>query len=236
MPKLFNAKQIAERSLRKIGAYSINDDAADPEELQETLYWLDLNLAEKIGSLPVFIKIPSDPLSISLDADTASYDLETKLGNNMPDDGIAIPVEAYVRDSSGFDVPIKMLRRKEFDDVEDKDATGKPWAIYLDRTKTPTLHIIGVPTDASYTLYLDVQTYQADLTGMSGTKAHGFKAEWQKWMILATAADIGDGPVRKLPDSQVDRIKRDRNDSWNMLETWSNREHQGVRRTRAWGA
>ena len=40
MSKLWKASGICERALRKIGAFSVNDTAADPEELAEALYWL----------------------------------------------------------------------------------------------------------------------------------------------------------------------------------------------------
>ena len=89
MSKLWKASGICERALRKIGAFSVNDTAADPEELSEALYWLDLAVAELAGTEQCQWLIPTT-LSIALTANTPSYDLSTALGTGNPTDGAGI--------------------------------------------------------------------------------------------------------------------------------------------------
>lgn len=240
MSKLWKASGIAERALRKIGAMSINDTAADHEELSEALYWMDLAVAEFAGSERCQWLIPAT-LSKALSADTASYDLSDFLGTSNPTDGVLFPVSAWIRNSSGEDAEIQILRRTEYEAITDKDQSGEPCSIYIDRLNADqNLYVWPVPSDATYTLRLVCQTYAPNL--LSGTPneggnvAHGFSAEWQRWLVLQTAADIGSGPVRRLPSQEVSDMRQQAEISRSRLLTYSNTEKPSQpRRTRAFG-
>ena len=241
MSKLWKAAGICERALRKIGAFSVNDTAADPEELAEALYWLDLAVAELAGTEQCQWLIPTT-LSIALTANTPSYDLSTALGTANPTDGVLFPIEAWIRDSSGNDTPIDIIRRRDFEDIEDKDKSGIPDRIYIDRlNEDQNIFIYPVVDETGYSIRLLCQTYAANLGGTgqtaTGNIAHGFSAEWQKWMVLQNSADIGSGPVRRLPVSETDRIRAEAGQSLAKLMAYSNREKVSQpRRTRAFGA
>ena len=240
MSKLWKASGICERALRKIGAFSVNDTAADPEELAEALYWLDLAVAELAGTEQCQWLIPTT-LSIALAANTASYDLSTALGTANPTDGVLFPIEAWIRDSNGLDTPIDIIRRRDFEDIEDKDKAGVTDRIYIDRlNEDQNIFIYPVVDETGYSIRLLCQTYAANLGGTgltaTGNIAHGFSAEWQKWMVLQNAADIGSGPVRRLPISETDRIRAEAGTSLTKLMAHSNREKVSQpRRTRAHG-
>ena len=240
MSKLWKASGICERALRKIGAFSVNDTAADPEELAEALYWLDLAVAELAGTEQCQWLIPTT-LSIALTANTPSYDLSTALGTANPTDGVLFPIEAWIRDSNGLDTPIDIIRRRDFEDIEDKDRAGVTDRIYIDRlNEDQNIFIYPVVDETGYSIRLLCQTYAANLGGTgltaTGNIAHGFSAEWQKWMVLQNAADIGSGPVRRLPISETDRIRAEAGTSLTKLMAHSNREKVSQpRRTRAHG-
>ena len=240
MSKLWKASGICERALRKIGAFSVNDTAADPEELAEALYWLDLAVAELAGTEQCQWLIPTT-LSIALAANTPSYDLSTALGTANPTDGVLFPIEAWIRDSNGLDTPIDIIRRRDFEDIEDKDKAGVTDRIYIDRlNEDQNIFIYPVVDETGYSIRLLCQTYAANLGGTgltaTGNIAHGFSAEWQKWMVLQNAADIGSGPVRRLPISETDRIRAEAGTSLTKLMAHSNREKVSQpRRTRAHG-
>jgi hypothetical protein len=74
-------------SLRLIGAFSINDGAADDEHVQEALYWLDMQQAELAGKVQCFW-LMTETLSFDLTAGTASYDLKEALDEDWPAEGI----------------------------------------------------------------------------------------------------------------------------------------------------
>ena len=241
MSKLWKASGICERALRKIGAFSVNDTAADPEELSEALYWLDLAVAELAGTEQCQWLIPTT-LSIALTANTPSYDLSTALGQANPTDGVLFPIEAWLRNSNGEDEPLEIIRRKEYEDIADKDAVGAPTRIYIDRLGADqNLFVHPVPDATGYTIRLVCQTYAPNLVGATpnagGNVGHGFSAEWQKWMVNQNAADIGSGPVRRLPPSEINDMRTQAEASRARLMAYSNREKVSQpRRTRAFGA
>lgn len=241
MSKLWKASGICERALRKIGAFSVNDTAADPEELAEALYWLDLAVAELAGTEQCQWLIPTT-LSIALTANTANYDLSDALGTANPTDGVLFPIEAWLRDSDGLDTPIDIIRRRDFEDIEDKDKAGVTDRIYIDRlNEDQNIFIYPVVDESGYSIRLLCQTYAPNM--LSGTPegggniAHGFSAEWQRWLILQNAADIGSGPVRRLPPGEINDIRQQAAISRAALMAYSNREKVSQpRRTRAHGA
>ncbi len=241
MSKLWKASGICERSLRKIGAFSVNDTAADPEELSEALYWLDLAVAELAGTEQCQWLIPTT-LSIALTANTPSYDLSTALGTGNPTDGVLFPIEAWIRDSSGNDTPIDIIRRRDFEDIEDKDKSGVTDRIYIDRLNDDqNIYVYPVVDETGYSIRLLCQTYAPNLLGGTpsegGNVRHGFSTEWQRFLILQNAADIGSGPVRRLPASEIADIRQQAEMSRSRLMTYSNREKVSQpRRTRAYGA
>lgn len=242
MSKVWKVSGICERALRKIGAYSINDSAADPEELAEAVYWLDLAVAELAGTSHCVWLVPTT-LTIPLSADTATYDLSDVLGDDYPTDGILFPIEAYVRDDDDNDTPIEIVRRRDYEEITDKATSGKPDRIYIDRlADDQNISVYPVPTDTSYSIRLVAQTYAPDFVGsnlraVNGNVAHGLSAEWQRWMILQNAADIGSGPVRRLPPGEISEIRRDAEISKARLLAYSNDEKDSMpRRTRAYGA
>lgn len=239
MSALYTAKQIAERALRKIGAYSINDSAADPAELEESLYWLDMAVGHLVETSRPKWLLPNT-ITKALTANQQTYTLATLLGSDNPTDGVLYVTGVSLRDSSGNDTPLDMLTKAKWDEITDKDQTGTPEAVYIDRLKTLTLKVVPVPTVSTFSILLDVQTYAPDLTASNGKVRHGFSNGWQLWQVLALAAQIGDGPVRKLPVAEVDRIINKSNSVLNDLLNYANREMRDrdktSRRTAAWGA
>lgn len=241
MSKVWKVSGICERALRKIGAFSINDSAADPEELAEAVYWLDLAVAELAGTGHCVWLVPST-LTIPLVANTKTYDLSDVLASAYPEDGILFPIEAYVRDSNDRDVPVEIIRRADYEAIEDKAQSGKPDRIYIDRLAADqNISVFPVPEDTSYSIRLVAQTYAPDFVGnnlrsSNGNIAHGLSAEWQRWMILQNAADIGSGPVRRLPPGEISEIRGAAEVARQRLMAYSNDEKDSMpRRTRAHG-
>lgn len=232
MSILLTAREISEKALRKAGVLSINDDAAEGPELAETLGWLDLIVAELAGTERCFFFIP-DTLSIPLSADTPSYDLDGTLGADGPADGIQFPIFATIAtiDNNGSETPIEIVRRRQYEELAKKATTGTPDRIFIDRLNDPKMFVYPVPgTGASgLAIKLVVQTFAPQYRlSQSGNKATGLRAAWQLWAITKLAAEIGDGPVRRLPKSEVDSFRRDAEVSLNRLTAFENREHNSM--------
>lgn len=237
MSLLLSARSIAERALRKIRAFSIADTAADPAELSEALSWLDMIAASLAGSNKLFWLVKTDVV-VALTADTASYDLETLLGADLPADGVLFVTHAAWRDSSGIDTPIPIKTRTEYEEITDKDQTGNPWAIYIDRLESMTLYVLGVPSASGNSLVLTLYSYPKTMNLRNGADDTGFAAEWNLFLVKSLAAEIGDGPVRKLDRNDIASWKKEADIHMKALNGFTNREQRGprARRTRAWGA
>jgi hypothetical protein len=239
MATRLKVRGIAERALRKIGAFAINDTAADPAELAETLYWMDMVVAELAGTERCQWLIPAT-LEIPLTTDTFEYPL-TNAGADYPDDGVLFVCMATIRDANGQDTEIEMQSRASREAIGIKTTGGVPTHVHVDRlVDTPTAFVYPVPQDDTLTLRLICQIMSPNLVGAGssrlGNKDHGLPMEWQKWLVNATAAEIGSGPVRRLPKTEVDDIRASAAASKSALMAYSNREKQLLRRTVAWDA
>lgn len=242
MPRLFSARELAESALRKIGAFSINDTAADAAEMSEALKWLDLSVGELTSTFECWWLI-EQTITFDLAADTASYVLSSVAGASYPANGIQFVKSAWLRDASGTDSELRMISREEYEAIEDKDASGEPTAIYIDRLRDHAdrnIFVHPVPTTADFEVRIVAQNYAEDQIGQgstgSGRRDHGWPTEWQRFLIYMTAAEIGDGPVRRLPMNEVASFRAVAGAAKAALEPYANRETRGVRRTSPWGA
>ncbi|MRR49370.1 MAG: hypothetical protein EG825_00405 [Rhodocyclaceae bacterium] len=238
MAMRLSAKEAAERALRRIGAFSINDVSADPAELEEALIWMDMNVSELAGTEQC-LWLVDDTIDLPLTADTQTYDLD-EAGSDYPSDGLVSVVSVWIRDSSGNDEEVEMIRRNQWESIVDKDASGTPDKAYIDRTvDVPTISIYPVPSDSTYTLRIVVRKFAVSMLGSGTSKPgkldHNLPIEWQKWLVLSTAAEIGAGPVRRLPTGEVQEIRAGAESSKAKLIARANVETTSKRRTAAWG-
>ena len=226
MSVMLSAKEICERALRKIGAFPINDTAADGEELAEALSWLDLTVAEQAGSTRCFWLVPAT-LSVSLTADTAEYDLITVLASSAPDDGLQFPVSATVKDDNGNETPLKLVTRTEYEEITDKTVSGTPELIWIDRLENPTMKtypVLGTGL-TGWSIELVVQTFAPDFHKTTGSKSTGLRAAWQKWAVYELSAVLGDGTIRRLPDREITMFEKRAKEGKDALEAYENRQH-----------
>ena len=201
--------QICERALRKIGAYPIADSAADPEAMAETTYWLDMVVGHLSGSMRCFWLVPAT-ISVNLTTGQGVYDFADLLGQSNPDESAQFLIWATVT-SGGSDIPVKILRRREYDEIADKTSTGVPKTIYVDRlVENQRVYVHPVPgAGETIKLNLTIQRFNRDLLQAKPAKLHGLRSTWNLWLVTALAAEIGDGPVRRVPDGEL-RAMRDR--------------------------
>ena len=236
MSSLLSASEVCETALEKIGSYSINDTAADGEEMKRAAKWLDLVVGEMTETERCTWLI-EDTITVPLVGGQATYNLANALGASYPPDGVMFITSVWVTDGTS-DQPTEMKRRASYEELTVKSSTGKPKLIYIDRLSDKdrqSFTVYPVPVDDAHSLKMVLQKHAPDLRNDVGKKAHGFHNGWQKWLVLATAAEIGDGPVRRLPSTEVDRIRRDAQMSFDKLQASANRENVAPRRVRAWG-
>ena len=237
MSALLTSKQVCERALRMIGAYPLADSAARPEELNEALFWLDLQVAHLSGATRCFWLVPAT-ISISLTGGTQSYALPTVLGANYPGDDIQFPIKAMLDDGSNRE-PLEIVTREKFEAFGDPDESGDPKYIWIDRlvpsTSSPTLKtfpILGTGV-TGYSIKLVVQTFGEQIAPVGvtagagiGNYAHGLKASWQLWCVNELAANIGSGAVRALASTRVTEYRKEAARKLLELTAFENRQHE----------
>jgi hypothetical protein len=231
MASLFTAKGIVEQALRKIGAYAINDTAPDDEHVRIGLEGLDLIMAEQAGSTRCWWLVHAD-VSVALDtADQRTYDLTGAVAAVTDGDAFQFPVSAALVDEAGDRTPLRLLRADEYDAVTDKAESGSPCAVYIDRL-AGEMHVYPVPSVATYSVALTVQTESAALiqdnrvTGVQASDArHGLRASWQMWAVYRLAAWLGDGTIRRCSPNEVAGFLKLAEWSERRLLAFENREH-----------
>lgn len=230
MSRLLTPNEVCERSLRKIGTFPITDTGADPEEMKEARFWLDMMIAHQVGTNSVFWLVPQT-LTLTLVAGQQEY---TVKGNAAPAsataDGIEFVTDAWLVDSDGNRTPLRLVTRSEWESLPDRQRDGAPEVIYLDRLldgpKLRTSPVIASDETDTFTIELVLQTYSQDFTRDNGREAMKMRAAWNLWCVTNLSYYIGSGPVRRLPKGETDDMKRDADKLWKDLFAFENREHE----------
>lgn len=228
---LLSAAEVCERALRKVGAFSINDEAADPDELDEALRWLDMIVAEITGTRRCYWLTPAT-VTFDWPAAEESVVLADQMGADYPPTGILFPVRAWsVNVTSGLrEAEIELCRRKTYEAKSDLTTAGSPEILFIDRlVENQRAYVWPVPsTDDLYQIALEFQTYSRSVLGeqggeQAGDVPTGFDQTWQLWMVTRLAAEIGDGPVKRLESSTI-RDWRALSDGYLSALLYHNRE------------
>ena len=238
MSRLFNVRETAEHALRKIGAYTTADAGVDGHVLNIAVEAIDIVMSHYLSTNNFWFLVPAT-FSVSLTASTQSYDLETTLGSDWPDDGLIFPLNAVLVYDGNYE-PLTIIRRDQFDEL-DLDESGTPDRVYFDRSDPSTVTMRTWPTLGAgvtgYSVNLTAQKFAKQVSGthVNPIQATGLPSAWNMWLIYQTAAFIGDGTIRRLSTNDI----KDFRDQAEMLKTdlegFANREHESNPICEPWG-
>lgn len=232
MSRRLKANQLAERALRLIRAFAINDEQADAEELLETLYWMDMAVAYRTGTEKCHW-LQTETVAMVLAEGQTQYDLADELGTAWPSTGIAWVTAAYYSsDTSGTippnQDPMDFLTRRQYEERKTGNFSNPPSELYIDRqTENEQVFLLTPPSSVPGTIYFVLQKLAKDLVvnpTNPGNLDHGFHQPWQLWITLETALYIGSGPVRKLPVQEIEAMRAQANDMWEKLNARNDKE------------
>lgn len=223
----FSAYRIAEKALRKIGAFPVTDSAADPMEMREALDWLTIIMAEFAGKARVFWLVP-ETVIIPLTATVASYNIKTA-ATNYPELGVQFPIEAFLEDDAGNRSPIEIVQRSVYENVCNIDDPGPVDIVYIDRLYPPTLYTYPVLADTSksYFVKLTVQTFAPDFQGNTD-RSTSLRSAWQNWCIYKLALALGDGSITRVADTELAGFAAQAASSYRDLFAYEQREHEST--------
>ena len=232
MSKLLSPRDIATEALRMVREVAPHETGVEGVKLDTALLWLDMAVGELAGSMTCWWLV-DETLSITLTADTVTYTLSDETG--YPTDGIQFFRQVQLADSSGREKPLTIIGRQEYDVIADKDLSGIPSKVYVERDSDPKLSTYKTVGVTGYSLKLNYQKYAADLTAGHGTtNAHGLENAWNRWAIFATAHDIGMGVTRPLPRWKLREIRGERELARTRLSAFQNREKRRPARSKAY--
>jgi hypothetical protein len=223
-------REICERALRKIGAFAIRDTGADSDELEEARFWLDM-LVGHVSARRRYWWLAETAAVLALTPGVRTYTLDgSTLGQDAP--AVAFPISAFAIDPlSGRDGEIDIYRRRDYDALTDKDLrTGPPEGIYIDRLAAPTLTVYPLPPAATeggppWRIRLVYQQFTDDVTvGEAERRIRDVRSTWNLFLVTALAAQIGDGPIRKLPQDEVRGMRNDANQLLSDLDAFDAHE------------
>lgn len=205
MSRLLTVNEVCERALRKIGEFPINDTAAPGPQMDEARWWLDMVVGHIAATKRRWWLVPSTA-AITLTPGTVEYPVASALGEAR---GILHIISAWrvsLTDPSDRE-EVAILRRREWEERTGAGTTGIPESVYVDRTDTPTIRLHPTPAaPIQHRLEVVYHRFAPDLTPRSGrshTPMEGLRQSWNLALVHALAAEIGNGPVRKLPGDEV---------------------------------
>ncbi len=239
----FFAREICELSLGQIGDYSPKDEGAEQFSMQRALKHLDMIISELAGS-DLNWWLMEETYRFSWPADTRTERLADVMRDAYPTQGIIMPWKAQLLDEDGRLVDeLPIVRRDVYDSVTDKDDVGQPELLYFDRlAMEATVSVYRVPDVDTWQIDLTAQTYARSVLGtqsqtdQAGNLQTGFAPEWRRYLVNQLAADIGNGPVRRVALATVKDWRAVAEDCLGKLQAWSNREKKSTpSRTAPWG-
>lgn len=214
-----SANDIATEALRVIGELSPRDTTARTNVLEIALRWLDIEVGHLCGTNPIDWMVP-ETVEIELTAGAVEYELGVDdTPSSRVDDGVEFLIQVMVVNTDGSRDPVEIISFTEYEALSDHGQQGTPTKLAFNR-RTNKVYIdmvpaaldptdVDAPTATGVTIEMVVQTFAPQHFSERAAKQFSLQQAWQKWAILATAYAIGRGPVRRLPQSEHEEIKRD---------------------------
>lgn len=203
-----SAKTVAENALRTIGAFPASQSQADPGELRITLQWLEMALNNQAGvrTMPGFWEI----VDIPLEANVGDYNLF-----DYTDAADAQHVfSVSIVDNTGEVHPLHITW--ENDSVkENLTQTGDPLRATITKdAKNPQIKLYPMPVqlneDQGEVMRIRIQSYHTPINSKgNGAEAILMRPTWYLWLTKRLAYEIGCGPVRRLDEAELTRLKSD---------------------------
>lgn len=229
--RILSIAEVCDRALRRIGATAIRATGSRKEEVDEARYWLDMVVGHQAAREATWWLVPASA-TFALTAGIDTYDLASVLGATQAPTGIQSVTMVMLYDTAtAVDIhEVGIVSRREFElraVPDDEPVVDSPWMwdrngsgvaitpgpprmCYVDRAQSPTIQFSPAPDSSrDYGARVVFQSYSSDFTAETpNDRTFKIRSTWNLWMVTALAAEIGNGPVRKLPADEVKDLQR----------------------------
>jgi len=207
MPSMQTAKQVGENALRNIGAFPASQSQADEGELRTSLKWLEMMLNSEAGisTITSFIRV----VDIPVEAGVGDYNLTDYADTAEAQNVFSVSLV----DNYGNVDPLTIMYESQGAEENLKD-TGAPKRAVITRAVEPVLKVYPMPVqsnvDAGQVLRVRFQTYHdpIDSSGAADSDLR-LRPSWYLWCTKALAYELGCGPVRRLTEAELNRLRDD---------------------------
>jgi hypothetical protein len=222
--------QIIERALRRIGEFSINNRAPRERAINEAAYWLDMLMGHETARMRMWWMV-DETKTFALTEDVYEYDLTDAIGEGNLPRGLQFIIGAYLYNSeTGKQIrQLDLWRREDWERPTDRTTAGEPCAIYVNRDYKPSAFISPPPNDTvPYEVHIVGQSYSSNFVSAQPTsKTMKLRSSWNLWIVQALSAEIGAGPVRKLPADEIREMREYAKKLRDEIEAADTDEHMG---------
>lgn len=215
---------IAVLALRRVRRVAPFETGGEGPHLSIALQHLDLVMAELAGTERLWWLTRIDQ-ELAVEAGQQEYDLS---GIQSPDPQDII--RAVWVDTTQRREPICLYRQEQWDEIDDRlyRQAATPEGAYVERTPASKLWLYPIPTEDG-ALHMTQQVIASDITNASADPSE-LPAAWQRYFVLALAAEIGSGPIERLSEQEINRLIQQAANAKNILLARHRREN--VRRPR----
>lgn len=194
---------VASQALRHHGAFGVNQQAPDPEQLAVAIQVME-NIVNEFTGTHDAPWLSSTIKSIDLTKSQKSINL---VSAGYTKQQVQFLVQANLYRNSQFVQELTQVLRSEYEADMFKESTGTPTMVVVDRVvENPTAYVAPAPGDDSYAIEFRFQAYTPDITKDPSNISHGFDRAWERYLALRTAHDCGMGPIAWLPDERLRRL------------------------------
>lgn len=227
-----SAAEACEMALQKIGDFPTNDEEADPDSMQRALQWFDIIVAEVTGNRRCYWLTP-ETVTFSWPVGESSVVLADAMGVDYPPLGILFPIRAWGVDTTTGtrQGEIELCRRAKFEAQPNPQTSGSPRLLFIDRlVENQKAHVSPIPSaDNPRSIALEFQTYTRSVLGeqggdQAGDISTGFDQTWNLFLVTRLAAELGDGPVKRLETQTIRDWRTLAEGLLSNLVTYQNRE------------
>lgn len=208
------AREIGGEALQLVGAWAPSEREPRDADLKRAVLRLHRRCATMAATryLPWLRRV----YTVALTTGTATYSYDLAALTQSSDQADATIIDrwrsAWLIDNGGNRTKLDLLFEDEWDARCEQQRTGRPCAVFIERTISPTLHVDRAPTDGlAWSIEIVGQQEAIDLRGKDGMGGVDIEVpdSWFDYLAYRCAVDIGRGAVRRVPPGEMRGLEQE---------------------------